>query len=177
MPSLLSRRATLVGPLVAALALPVGLIGKARAGTLAPPAGAPILTISGRIAERNRGDDAVFDAAMLERLGMATIRTHTPWHEGVVTFEGPRMDQVMAAVGADGTSVEALALNDYVTEIPMSDFKRYGTLLALKRNGAYMPVADKGPLFIIYPYDSDPALAQQQFYNRSAWQVARLVVR
>jgi hypothetical protein len=35
-------------------------------------------------------------------------------------------------------------LNDYATEIPMSDFDRFGVLLALKRDGAYMPVRDKG---------------------------------
>ena len=43
-------------------------------------------------------------------------------------------------------------------------------------DGAYMPVRDKGPLFIVYPYDSDPALKHQVYYSRSAWQVARMVV-
>jgi hypothetical protein len=79
-------------------------------------------------------------------------------------------------VGATGTSVVAYALNDYSTEIPMEDFTRYGVLLALKRNGEYMPVRDKGPLFIVYPYDSMPELKHQKYYSRSAWQVARMVV-
>jgi hypothetical protein len=50
-------------------------------------------------------------------------------------------------------------------------------LLALKRNGEYMPVRDKGPLFIVYPFDSRPELKHQRFYSRSAWQLARLDVR
>ena len=40
-----------------------------------------------------------------------------------------------------------------------------------------MPVRDKGPLFIVYPFDSDPALKSRTFYGRSVWQVAKLVVK
>ncbi len=46
----------------------------------------------------------------------------------------------------------------------------------MKRDGNYMAVRDKGPLFIIYPYDSDPQLQSQTYYTRSAWQVAKLIV-
>ena len=40
-----------------------------------------------------------------------------------------------------------------------------------------MPVTDKGPLFIVYPFDSNPELKHQLFYSRSAWQLNRIVVR
>lgn len=70
----------------------------------------------------------------------------------------------------------AVALNDYTTELPIADFERYGVLLAMKRDGNDMSVRDMGPLFIVYPYDSKPELNAQQFYARSAWQVAKLVV-
>jgi hypothetical protein len=70
-----------------------------------------------------------------------------------------------------------MALNDYTTEIPVDDFTKYNVILALKRDGEYMPVRDKGPLFIVYPYDSDPELRSQKYYSRSAWQVARLIVK
>jgi hypothetical protein len=58
----------------------------------------------------------------------------------------------------------------------VADFSQHGVLLALKRDGNYLTVRDKGPLFIVYPYDSDPALKSPRYYGRSAWQVARLVV-
>ncbi len=70
----------------------------------------------------------------------------------------------------------AVALNDYVSSLPMEDFKKFNVILAMKRDGNYMPVRDKGPLFIIYPYDSDPQLQSQTYYTRSAWQVAKLIV-
>jgi hypothetical protein len=87
------------------------------------------------------------------------------------------MERLMQAVGASGDQVLAYALNDYSTELPISDFARYNVLLALKRDGEYMPVRDKGPLFIVYPFDSSPELRHQRFYSRSAWQLARIVVR
>ncbi len=151
--------------------------GSANAGSLAVPEGKPILTISGDITETNGADGAKFDRAMLEKLGMVTVETKTPWYNGPMKFEGVPLDKLMADVGAKGTKVVAYALNDYTTEIPMEDFVKHHAILALKRNGEYMPVRDKGPLFVIYPYDSDPALASQTYYSRSAWQVARLVVK
>lgn len=39
-----------------------------------------------------------------------------------------------------------------------------------------MAIRDKGPLFIVYPYDSDSQLQNQLYYTRSAWQVAKLRV-
>ena len=83
----------------------------------------------------------------------------------------------MASVGATGDRVVAVALNDYSSEIPIEDFAKYHAILALKRDGEYMPVRDKGPLFIVYPYDQNPELRSQKFYSRSVWQVARLVIK
>lgn len=155
----------------------MALLSPARAAALAVPVEKKILTISGQIASTNDGDTAVFDRPMLEAIGTDGFKTVTPWYGGEVRFEGVRMDALMRHVGATGDSVLATALNDFSTEIPVSDFSRYGVLLALKRDGNYMPVRDKGPLFIVYPYDSSPELKAQKFFSRSAWQVTKLLVR
>ncbi len=160
---------------VVLLALSSGT-GVAVAGSLPAPKDKPILEISGSIRITNKNGSALFDRAMLESLGTETLTTTTPWNKGPVTFEGVLMAKIMATVGAKGRTVRALALNDYETQIPMEDFSKYRVLLALKRDGEYMPVRDKGPLFIVYPYDSDPDLKSQTYYGRSAWQVKRLEV-
>ncbi len=160
-----------------ALALGAAASRVARAaGALPQPTGKPILTITGRIGVTNKGAAAEFDRPMLEALGTEGFKTTTPWYSGAVHFEGVRMERLMQVVGAGGQSVTAIALNDYTTDIPITDFHTYGVILALKRDGNYMPVRDKGPLFIVYPYDSNPELQHQRFYSRSAWQVAKLVV-
>jgi len=155
----------------------LGFARPGRAQDLAAPAGRVILSITGKIARRNSPDAAQFDLPMLEALGPESFTTTTPWHNGPVTFEGVPMARLLREVGANGTTLQVLALNDYSTEIPIEDFEKYPVVLAYKRDGAYMPVRDKGPLFIVYPYDSDPTLKHQRFYSRSAWQVARMIVK
>ena len=83
-------------------------------------------------------------------------------------------------VGETVTDIDAVAALEDIglaAYLPFEDFDRYGVILALKRNGEYMPVSDKGPLFIVYPYDSDPALRSTTYTSRSAWQVSQLVVK
>ncbi len=166
-------RTGLLGTFVAFL----GIISVAYAASLAAPKERPILTISGKIGVTNKDNTAQFDRAMLESLGTVTIETTTPWYEGKVKFEGVSLDKLMKQVGASGERVSVIALNDYATEIPLADFGKYNVILALKRDGEYMPVRDKGPLFIVYPYDSNPELKSQTYYARSAWQVAKIEVK
>jgi hypothetical protein len=140
-------------------------------------AGKPILTVSGKISSGTIDNMLQFDRDALEALGTVTIETNTPWYKGAQKFEGVPLDKLMQKVGASGEKVVAVALNDYSSEIPIEDFAKYNVILALKRDGEYMPVRDKGPLFIVYPYDSNAELRSQKFYSRSVWQGARLVVK
>lgn len=132
-----------------------------------------ILTITGNITAGPEMDLTLSD---IEALGAARITTTTPWHDGEVTFEGVPMSRLMEAVGAQGTTAFVVALNNYSTEIPMSDFTRFEPILAYKKDGEYMQVADKGPLFIIYPYDDVAELKNELYYSRSAWQVRSIEI-
>ncbi len=168
----LTRRSLIGTSLAAAL----GGAARAAKPSLPAPKGPVILTVSGKIGVFNADDTAEFDRAMLESYGSSSFTTWTPWYNNPVTFSGVPMAKLMAILRANGTSVLATALNDYETRLPISDFKRFNVLLAIKRNGKYMPVSDKGPLFIVYPYDSNPELKSQKYYSRSAWQLASLEV-
>lgn len=146
------------------------------AGEIAKPAGKVLLTMSGNIENTNEQGKAVFDLASLEKLGLISFQTTSPWYDGRTTFTGISLQKLMDYVGAKGTVVKVTALNDYTTEIPLSDFKKYNVILALKINGEYMRVRDKGPLFVVYPYDSLPELNNQIYYSRSAWQVSKMTI-
>lgn len=148
----------------------------AHAGGLPQPVGKPILTISGNIANTNGKGTATFDRDMLEAVGLVTVETHSPWYDGLTRFEGVPLKKLMEYVGAKGTVVTAVALNDYVSTLPMSDIEKFNVILAMKRDGNYMEVREKGPLFVIYPYDTAAELQTQTYYTRSAWQVAKLIV-
>ena len=172
-----------------ALAVAVGFfllsLGQPRdgwAGDLPPPSGAPILTVTGAIAVTNAtvGNGktaAVFDRAMLEALPKTTIRTTTPWTEGERNFEGVRVRDLLQRLGAKGSSVSVSAIDDYHIDIPMEDFATFEVLVVYAIDGVNLPDDDKGPLWIVYPFSSDPTLNKDIYFARSVWQIDRMVVQ
>ncbi|WP_156381957.1 MULTISPECIES: molybdopterin-dependent oxidoreductase [unclassified Aureimonas] len=169
----LTRRFVLA---LAAGATVSGLVRPSWAAELAKPPGKAILRIGGSIGVHNVGEEAVFDVPMLEALGTSRFSTSTPWTDGVATWEGVPLAVLMKAVDASGATIRATALNDYVADIPMAGLAEDGAMLAFRRDGELMPVNNKGPLFVLYPFDREARLQQQSFYMRCAWQVARLDV-
>ena len=147
----------------------------ASAQSLGTPQGPVILTVSGAI---DHADGAArFDHAMLARIGTTTLKTTTPWTEGVTTFEGVLARDLMAAVGAAGESVLAVALNDYEKEIPVSDFEDRDMLVAWSLDGRRMRVRDKGPLWIIYPNKGGGDSQSLETRSRMVWQLHELRVK
>lgn len=147
------------------------------AAALERPTGRVVLTITGRIQHTNAGETAQFDMAMLARLPQHTITTRSPWYTSSHRFTGPLLRDVLRAVGARGSSVRALAMNDYQADIPLTDAQRYNVVLTRLIDNKPLPVREKGPLFIVYPYDSDETLRDERYYSRSAWQLLMLDVR
>lgn len=160
----------------AAMAL-FALTAAATAGDLAQPTGKVVLTISGKIEKRNSEGGAVFDIAMLEALPSRKSAVNTPWYTNKTTFEGPLGSAVLDAVGAKGEKLRVVALNDYAAEIPVEDFKKYPVILATKLDGNPMSVREKGPIFVIYPFDAEPSLFNEKYFNRSVWQVKSIEVQ
>lgn len=161
----------LATPLVALL-----LAGTAHAEALPQPVGPVILTISGALVHTNEQGAAQFDLAMLEALPQRLTETETPWHEGVQQFSGPRLIDLMERVGASGAQLRFVAVNDYAASMPWSDIVDHPVILATRNNGAEMHLRDKGPLFVIYPFDEVPTLRNEVYYSRSVWQVMAIEV-
>ena len=161
--------------IVSALAV-LALGGVLPAAALPPATGKVILTITGKIGEKNAGNTAAFDLAMLEKLPQQTFTTKTPWDKQPIKFTGPLLRDVLAAAKANGTTLKASALNDYKTTIPLEDTQRFDMVLAHKMNEQAIPVRTKGPLFIIYPFDAKPELQSAVYYERSAWQLKSLEI-
>ncbi|MEH6460841.1 molybdopterin-dependent oxidoreductase [Chitinimonas sp. JJ19] len=158
------------------------LLGAALASTqpslaLDKPVGRTALTISGKVSKPNDGPRAVFDMAMLAKLPQQTFTTKTPWYPQPVKFTGPLLRDVLAAAGATGSKIVAVALNDYKTEIPFADAQQHDVIVARLMNDKPMPVREKGPLFIVYPFDTKTELRAEIYYNRSAWQLNALQVQ
>lgn len=153
------------------------LLLASAAWALDKPIGPVVLTISGKVAQPNSGQQAVFDMKMLEKLPQKSFTTQTPWYPQPVSFTGPLLRDVLAAAGARGTKITAVALNDYKTEIPFDDVTRHEVIVARLMNDRPMPVREKGPLFIMFPFDTKAELRSETYYNRAAWQLSTLRVQ
>ena len=153
------------------------LLTPVRADPLAAPAGDVILTVSGKISNTNGADaTAKFDLAMLESLALREGTMETPWTKGRVTFKGPLGRALLDAVGAQGHSLKVVALDDYAVDVPVEDLAQHDVIFATEMNGKPMSVREKGPVFIIYPFDKEPGLYNEKYFSRSVWQIKSIVV-
>ncbi|TPE53458.1 hypothetical protein FJM67_06535 [Maribrevibacterium harenarium] len=140
------------------------------------PDHAPILTVTGAIKITNQPGKAVFDAAMLARLEQKVVVTHNPWSTSARRYRGVTPQALLDAVGADGNVLRIKALNNYITEVPVSDFRRFDVVFATHVDGEIMSVRSKGPIMLVYNFDSSPTLQAEVYYGRSIWQITSIEV-
>lgn len=158
-----------------ALAL-LATLATGPAHALDAPSGGTVLTIDGAIAATNDGDRAVFDLAMLRSLDWQEIESHTPYTEGPQTFAGPTLASLLDMLGVSDGTLVAIALNDYTIDIPVSDARDFGVLLAVEHNGTAMRTREKGPIWVIYPSDGLNPLPDAHG-SRMIWQLTRITVK
>ena len=79
-----------------------------------------------------------------------------PWRDGVMPLE---LDAL------DAGPRQTLTTHTHWTSGPQQ-FE--GTAL---RDAALMPVRDRGPFWLVYPWADHPTLDQPEFHRRSMWQV------
>lgn len=171
----LSRRSLLLG--MSLLPLPLPAFGREAAGVMAalpPPQGEVLLTVTGALTRRNSPEGALFDREMLKALGEIEFVTGTPWSEHPQRFRGPSLYSLVTALGLKGGTFTARALNDYSIPVPLSEAVEGGPILAMEIDGQVLSLRERGPLWLIYPFDDIPAYRSEVSYIRSIWQLTRL---
>tara|TARA_R110000737_G_scaffold351725_1_gene394824 strand:- start:463 stop:891 length:429 start_codon:yes stop_codon:yes gene_type:complete len=120
--------------------------------------------------------DAVVGMTMneLEALPVTEFETSTIWTDGPQVFRGVRMVDLLAHFGIEGGTLKLTAANDYSIEVPVDSFTDDGAILAYQRNGQTMTLRTKGPLWVVYPYDSSPKFQSEVIYSNSIWQLDRM---
>jgi hypothetical protein len=162
--------------LFTALILAGSMAMASSAVALDKPAGEPVLTITGHVSQKNAATGAQFDLSMLEHLDGRKATMETPWTTGATEFSGPYLRAVLQAAGASGKTLIVKALNDYAAEVPFEDAEKLDTILAVRMNGEEMSVREKGPIFLIYPFDKDKSLYNEKYFSRSVWQIKEIEV-
>lgn len=146
----------------------------ALAGDFAVPKGDVLLTASGAITATNKDGTLQLDLDQMAALPQHSFTTSTTWTEGTPTFQGVLLKDYIADTGATGTTITLTALNDYKITMPMADVKDDGPLLAYLMDGKPMSLRDKGPVWMVYPYDANADYRTEVAYARSIWQLDRI---
>lgn len=156
----------------------LAVVGNAPSFALAldPPKSTPVLIVRGKIGQTNQASEAAFDLDMLDRLPKAVTETETPWYPSKTRFEGPLAAEILKSVDCRGQTLKVTALNGYTVEIPVDDFRRWPVILATHVNGKPISVREKGPIFVVYPFDRDRSLYNEIYFGRSIWQVQSIEI-
>jgi hypothetical protein len=140
-------------------------------GPLPEAKGTPLLTIT-------VGQDThLLDADALRQLPREEFETTTIWTEGPQAFAGVRMTEILDRLDIDTGQMLLTAANGYQITIPVADFTPDGALIAYERNGQKMSLRDKGPLWLVYPYDSGAKFRTEIIYASSIWQLDRITIQ
>lgn len=141
-----------------------------------PPAGTVLLTLTGKIGMTNVEDRLEFDMETLEQIGLVEYTVDDPHLVETVTYQGVLLEQLLAVaqIPPDATELQATAVDDYQTIIPLSVLQ-WPVMIATIRDGERMPLTAKGPLQIAFPstLDIDPIVYDPMW----VWHLEALEVR
>lgn len=144
--------------------------------TVRLPHGDVILQIDGDIYVRNDQDQLSLDQAMLDELPQVEFATSTLWTEGIDVFSGPTLKALVDFAGGGSGDVIASALNDYKMTVPRSFIEDAAPIVATRINGRTFSIREKGPLWIVFPYDKSTQYRTVLTYALSVWQLKRLTI-
>ena len=114
--------------------------------------------------------------ADLSAMPTTEFTTSTLWTKGEVRFTGVLLKDFVDAFDLTGKPLKATAINDYAVDIPAEDAVDDGPIIAYLMNDQTMSPRDKGPFWIVYPYDSNVEYQSETYYSRSIWQLNRISV-
>lgn len=132
-----------------------------------------VLKVSGLI----EGAPVHFTMADLRAMPTTTLETSTVVTDGVHSFTGVLLRDLLDQLEATGDVITATALNDYVVDIPRADVEEFDVIVGYSMNGTELDRANKGPLWIVYPRDGHKALQDIRYDYRWVWQLSELEIR
>jgi hypothetical protein len=135
-----------------------------------------VLTVSGGPDANGQPVAATYTLTQLQALPKTNFTTSTMWTDGIQSFEGIDLKTFLDGLNVDSGTLSATAINDYRIEMPLTEISLGGPMIAYSLNGETMSVRDKGPLWIVYPYDSAPEYQSEVVFSRSIWQLNRIEI-
>lgn len=131
-----------------------------------------LLTITGNF----EGSPVQLTDEDLMALPQTEIKTETIWTVGEQVFSGPTLKSLFESIGAPLEKVKLTAVNKYSVEMPAAAIEDTVPVLAVRRDGVPYGVRNKGPLWLVWPYDDDSVYRSEAIYSYSIWQLTDIEV-
>lgn len=122
------------------------------------------------------GQRHVLSLSELDDMEQIVFETGSIWTDGKHRYSGVSLYKLLEHFGAKGTVLRMIALNDYSIEMPIEDLEENAPIVATRVDGETMTVRDKGPYWVIYPFDASPRYRTEAIHARSVWQLQRFEV-
>ena len=122
------------------------------------------------------GQSHVLSLSELDDMEQIEFETGSIWTDGKHRYSGVSLYNLLEHFGAKGTVLRMIALNDYSIEMPIEDLEENAPIVATRVDGETMTVRDKGPYWVIYPFDASPRYRTEAIHSRSVWQLQRFEV-
>lgn len=108
-----------------------------------------------------------FSLKQLGELKQKTITINEPFVKKQETFTGVSMADVLAKSNiAESSTINTIAINEYSYAAPVTTFTGSDALIATKVEGKDIPMADGGPIRIVFP-DGTPTASNLDAWNWS----------
>ena len=117
-----------------------------------------------------------FADADLMALPQIEFSTSTIWTNSKVSYSGPSLAAVLEVSGAPDGALRMTAVNDYKVDMPRAQVEPNAPIIANRINGAPFSIREKGPLWLMFPFDSDERFQTEEVYSFSIWQLTGIQV-
>ena len=131
-----------------------------------------LLRITGDV----EGGPYEFTDADLQAFTQNSFSTETIWTDGSNVYSGPTLAGILEAVGAGDGDIRLGALNDYFVDVSRDAIEQDVPIVANRIDGEPFGVRAKGPLWVVFPYDSNMAYRAEDIYAYSVWQLTSIEV-
>lgn len=114
--------------------------------------------------------------ADLAALPQVKFTTTTVWTEGEMTFSGPSLSGLLGTLGVSDGDVKMTAVNNYKVRVPRAAIEANAPIIANRIDGKEFGVRQKGPLWLVYPYDAEERFRSETIFSYSIWQLTSIHV-
>ena len=156
------KRSTVLGLAGSAL-LP--LLPGGTGAAFADPAGVVLLSV------HSPGGVQGLSLADLDALTQHRFTTSTIWTTGEIEFSGPALSDVLASSGLGTEGLRLRAANDYSITLNPAMLEAAAPIIATRINGKLFTLRERGPLWLVFPYDAHARFRTEQVFAASIWQM------